>query len=183
MSTPFTRSMRSLRLDRFTLSLIGLIASVTLLSAWIIWFFLARISMYEISTDLQITKNGEIEANYPVKAKERIQAGQMALLHVEQKIPVEGNTQNGGTEKTTSIKAMVMKVDSSRTGGQIVVNLAPLEDTFYTIFIQGDPPPKNTKTRLEVEVESISPFILVQRASKQYMNASPATPNPQGPND
>jgi hypothetical protein len=78
---------------------------------------------------------------------------------------------------------MVMKVDSSRTGGQIVVNLAPLEDTFYTIFIQGDPPPKNTKTRLEVEVESISPFILVQRASKQYMNASPATPNPQGPND
>jgi hypothetical protein len=175
--------MRSLRLDRFTLSLIGLIASVILLSAWIIWFFLARISMYEITTDLQITKDGDIQANYPAKAKERIQVGQMALLQVEQKIPLEGNTQNGSTEKMTSIKTMVMKVDSREKDGQIVINLAPLEETFYTIFMQGDAPPKNTKTRLEVEVENISPFTLVQRASKQYMNASSALPNPKGPND
>ena len=66
MSTPFTRSLRSLRMDRFRLSLVGLVTSILLLAAWMVWFFLARISLYEISQDinyLNITSPTRVTAN------------------------------------------------------------------------------------------------------------------------
>ena len=50
MSTPFSRSMRSLSADSSRRSMAGLFIAVTLLIAWAIWFCLAQVSLYEITT-------------------------------------------------------------------------------------------------------------------------------------
>ena len=56
MSSPFTRSLRSLEADRFRPQALWLALGATLLVAWTVWFFGSRIPLYE-STD-----RGRIEA-------------------------------------------------------------------------------------------------------------------------
>ena len=43
MSTPFSRSMQSLAADEFRYSLLGMLLAAVLLSAWAVWFFIARL--------------------------------------------------------------------------------------------------------------------------------------------
>ena len=65
MPAPFTRSMRSLAADGFGRSILGLLLVVGLLGAWIAWFCLARVTLYEV------TELGRLEvggASYPVAA-------------------------------------------------------------------------------------------------------------------
>ena len=49
MSTPFSRSMQSLAADGFRYSLSGMLLAAVLLSAWAVWFFIARVTLYEVS--------------------------------------------------------------------------------------------------------------------------------------
>ena len=49
MSVSFSRSMRSLAADSFRLSVLGFIFSAILVVAWLPWFLMARVSVYELS--------------------------------------------------------------------------------------------------------------------------------------
>ena len=66
MSTPFSRSTHSLAADGFCYSLLGIILAAALLSAWATWFFIARVTLYEVSAEARLEVS---EAAHPVEAQ------------------------------------------------------------------------------------------------------------------
>ena len=65
MSTPFFCSLRSLTADRGRRSLGGILLATALLSAWAVWFFLARVTLYEVTTLARLEVD---RAVYPIAA-------------------------------------------------------------------------------------------------------------------
>jgi membrane fusion protein (multidrug efflux system) len=58
--------MHSLAADGFRRSLLGMLLVTVLLSAWATWFFLARVTLYEVSTTARLEVS---EAAHPVEAQ------------------------------------------------------------------------------------------------------------------
>ena len=54
MPTSFSRSLRSLEADRFRWSVLGVVAGIVLLGAWLAWFFFARVALYEVSDQARL---------------------------------------------------------------------------------------------------------------------------------
>ena len=54
MATPFERTLRSLNVDRFRVTGIGLAVASAFVLAWLSWLFLARVTLREISSDARI---------------------------------------------------------------------------------------------------------------------------------
>src|SRR3990172_7369090 len=65
MSTPFSRSMRSLELDSFRLTLVALSVAVLLLMGWLAWFFFAEVSLYAVTDTARLEVDQEA---HPVEA-------------------------------------------------------------------------------------------------------------------
>ena len=76
MAIPFARSMRSLEADSFRFSGILLAIAAVLLAAWAGWFFLARVSLYELSDSARVEVAA---ASSPVAAPV---AARIAAAHV-----------------------------------------------------------------------------------------------------
>src|SRR4051812_21176609 len=76
MSTPFSRSMQSLAADGFRHSLLGMLLAAALLSAWTVWFFIARVTLYEVSAGARLEVS---EAAHPVEAQV---AGRVRATHL-----------------------------------------------------------------------------------------------------
>ena len=179
MAIAFSRSIRSLKMDSFRFSVFGLALAVVLLIAWMAWFFLARISIYEMSKDAKLGDGGSISAKFPAERMEMIQAGQTAIIQIEGKTPPNGNgaeSTSGNNERAITAQAMVMKVLKAAEGekeGQVDLMLI---DEFYAqelLFAAGDTSP--AKLMVQIEVERVAPFALIQRAARQYFAAAPAT--------
>ncbi len=49
MASTFFRSIRSLEADTSQRSYLGLALAASLLTAWILWFFLAHVPVYEVT--------------------------------------------------------------------------------------------------------------------------------------
>jgi len=62
MPTSFSRSLRSLEADRFRWSLMGIVIGILLLATWIVWFFLARVALYEVSDRARLEVGSEPHA-------------------------------------------------------------------------------------------------------------------------
>ena len=119
MSIPFSRSMRSLQADKARLSLFGLIGATILLVAWIAWFLLARMTLYETGELIRMTPEGTLEADFPVTAAGRIQRGQAAILQSE----------TGPGKPASLIPAMVTDVSISNLDQRVRVILYPRTHT------------------------------------------------------
>ena len=89
MSTPFSRSTHSLAADGFRYSLLGIILAAALLSAWATWFFIARVTLYEVSAEarLEVSKaahsveaqvTGRVRATHLVLGQE-VQSGDVLV--------------------------------------------------------------------------------------------------------
>lgn len=76
MSISFSRSMRSLAVDSFRLSVLGFIFSAILVVAWFAWFFLARVSVYELSESARLEVGAAV---HPVAAPV---GGRVAAVHM-----------------------------------------------------------------------------------------------------
>jgi len=76
MAIPFARSMRSLDADSFRLSGTLLAVAGLLLAAWLGWFFLAEISLYEVS---EVARVEVAAASHPVAAPV---AGRIVVTHI-----------------------------------------------------------------------------------------------------
>ena len=76
MSVSFSRSMRSLAADSFRLSVLGFIFSAILVVAWFAWFFLARISVYELSETARLEVGAAV---HPVVSPV---GGRVAAVHM-----------------------------------------------------------------------------------------------------
>jgi hypothetical protein len=108
MATPFSRTIRSLQIDNYYISLAGLLVAILLLVIWGYWFFTAKIVFYESSqavsvtgqeflthkfpkTDSQIIRAQVIRerliiAEFPFEPPETIKVGQAAFIRLDGKV-------------------------------------------------------------------------------------------------
>ncbi|MCB0100023.1 MAG: hypothetical protein KDE46_30030 [Caldilineaceae bacterium] len=173
MALPFSQSMRSLQADRGMGTFIGLSIALLVFLLWTSWFLWAPISRYETGSLVAITGDGWIVAEFPARAWESIQQGQVAYIHITPQ-NASGNSQNGGG--STDNTAIIIPA--------IVANILgrPVNDRFQvTLAIQEYTPALERKFsgKVDVEVERVTPAILVARASGQLVDTPALSINPQ----
>ncbi|NIV31020.1 MAG: hypothetical protein GWN58_16470 [Anaerolineae bacterium] len=150
MATPFSRSTRSLEADGFQGGLLALLLSGVLLVAWLVWFFGAQITIYEVSQTAHLVQPDRLVAEFPVSALGRIQPTQPARLRLDS-FPW---TQHG------TVVATVRNV--SRQAGennQIRVELEVHPNTAAMSLQRG------LSGVVEIEVDRVSPALLVLRTA------------------
>ena len=76
----FARTIRALDADDFRTSKLLLLVAVIVLAGWAWWMLAARITQYEVTTEVQAGPNGAV-ASFPASAAGRIRVGQRAMLH------------------------------------------------------------------------------------------------------
>jgi hypothetical protein len=157
MATPFSRTMRSVKSDGFRTALVGLSLGTVVLLLWLAWFFLARITLYETSQSATVSPAGEIVADFAPTALGRILPGQSALVRLGS---------NTATGLPQTVPAVVMKVKDETSRGRVRAEL-------YMLDLPADLAAGQTGMtgQVEVEVEYVSPAVLVMRASGQFLHA------------
>lgn len=146
MSIAFSRSLRSLDQDNFRTSLAWLVIGLVLLAAWSAWFFLAKISLYETSRELEVRRDGTLLVSFPPEALGRIRPGQSASLRLS------GTT----GQAARPLPAVVMDIPEGAGGRQTEVYV-----------FSPEPLPPGVTGEVRVEVERVSPAVQVMRAAGQ----------------
>lgn len=146
MSLQFSRSLRSLRTDSFRMARIGLVLAMVAVIALILWFFFARVTLFENSNDIQLTDGGRILAAFPEGSIDRIRSGQGVILRL----------QSDSDDISSTLPAVVFSVDRSSNQAEIL------------LVSEGIPPdisPGALKGQVSVEVAYVTPISLVLRAT------------------
>jgi multidrug resistance efflux pump len=76
MASTFFRSVRSLEADNSQRSYLGLALAASLLTAWILWFFLAHVSVYAV------TDKADLEVDRAAHPVESIVIGRVVAIHM-----------------------------------------------------------------------------------------------------
>ena len=172
MSIPFSRTTRSLHAGSFRRSLFGLIGAVVLLIMWAAWFFLVPITVYETGHIVSTTAEGIVIADFPIDASGRIQRGQSAVIRLEE-VP---------NNQVRTLLATVVNVSNQPQEDKIQVELY-LQPNATARRVLGtvsqDFASLNLTGQVEVEVEHVSPAMLVMRASGQFVETPTVSLSPQ----
>jgi hypothetical protein len=156
--------MRALRSDSFRATRIGLLFAVLIMLALILWFFLAKVTLYEVSTELETKPDGMIMATFPSEARLRLRPGMPALLRLPQ----------NADQPSMTLPAVVWNLPSDGEQVEVLV----LEGVETLNQQQG-----KLSGQVDVEVEYITPAALVLRTSGKYLNRSQLPVSPQNPQD
>lgn len=105
MSAAFSRSMRSLALDSSRPSMIALLLVGALLAAWISWFLMARITVYEVSQMARLEVN---QAAHPIAAQSE---GRVIATYLE----VGREVQPGDVLVELEAEAQRLNLEEART--------------------------------------------------------------------
>ena len=160
MSLQFSRSLRSLRIDSFRASRIGLVLALLNMSALIAWFFLAKVTLYETSSSISFTEEGRLMAVFTPESIKRIQPGQSAILRISP----------GADQPTISASALVYGVETEGNRVELLVMSPEFPRDISTEKFSG---------QVEVEVEYITPAKLVLRTSGKVINKNEVPFSPQ----
>ncbi|MFM8321282.1 MAG: hypothetical protein ACKOC5_10235 [Chloroflexota bacterium] len=156
MSLTFSRSMRSLRLDSFRAARVGLALAALNMLALLGWFFLARVTLYEVGTDLAWTQESSlVSAAFTPEALARLRHGQDATLRVNP----------GAGQAVLAVSTYVYRLPESGRQVLFVVNPYDLPEGLRQGKLTG---------QVEVAVERVTPFELVMRNSGKFLSSSPA---------
>lgn len=148
MGISFPRSMRSLQTDSFRPSLATLVAGSILITAWLAWFVFAPITLYETSQEWQVQRDGSLIVRFPEEAMARFRPGQPATLEI----------QSSTNEPPVQWQAMVADTPSRAQN-----RLAP--DTVKVTLLSAPLPKDTVGGEIKIQVETVTPFTLVTRAS------------------
>ena len=161
MAIPFERSMRSLEVSDPRKLVVALIVTILLLVLWLLWFFLARITIYQISQPINITESDVIVAKFPLEAAQLLKLGQVATLTIDGNVgadlgPISGVVAQINREsKAGIVEASIVMHWSQVPQIYSLSNLADLTG------------------KIEVVVEEISPATMVIRAANSAVTTSP----------
>ena len=180
MATPFSRTIRSIQIDTYYLSLAGLLVAIMLAILWGHWFLNAHVTSYEISQNVYVTDKEKIigkfyqtgdgtmreqfsrqriiVAGFPKKSFKNIQVGQIAYVMLDGKI---------GTQ-ISQIPATVVDViykDEQKQG--TVVLQTDIKATAPNPFEEGG------GGEVRIEVDYVTPATLVLRASGLLTETAP----------
>jgi len=164
VSIQFSRSMRSLRLDSFRATRIGLIFAIILMLALIVWFFMAKVTLYEVSSTLEWNAEAKLMATFAEEARARLRPGMPAILRLPQ----------SPDQPATTIPAVVF--DLPRDSEQVEILVLPSG-------LPLDTQPGKLTGQVEAEVEYVTPAELVLRTSGKFLNRSQVPVSPQTPQE
>ena len=154
MSIAFSRTTRSMNQDSFRPGLVGLATLILILVAWLAWFFLAPIPLYETSREFQVRRSGTLLVTFPPESLGRILPGQKAALSLS----------GAGGHPDQLYSAEVMNVPGRGEDAVEVYLFSPPD-----ALAQQPLPPGLVK----VEVETVSPATLLLRSTGQRVNNQP----------
>jgi len=182
MATPFSRTIRSLQIDNYYISLAGLLVAILLLVMWGYWFFTAKMTFYESSqsvsvtgkeflthqfpkmdsqvTRAQVIRERLIIAEFPSESPETIKVGQTAFVRLDGKVG----------KKTGTIPATVVNViHPVGQEEETVVLRAGIDVAAPNPFKEGG------GGEVKIEVEHLTPATLVLRASGLLTETAPVS--------
>lgn len=154
MSIAFSRSMRALKNDSFRPSITLMVFAMIFVAAWLGWFFLARLPVYEMSTTVRLGPGGLVQTAFPEDTVGLILPGQSALLYFED------------SSNAPALRAMVTEVDDNFDRG-VLVELLPLDED-----LSGLEETAAQITRVEIEVSRRSPALLIMEAAQKNASRS-----------
>jgi hypothetical protein len=166
MSTTFARSSRMLAADRYGRINWALLVAAGFVIAWLAWFFLARVSLYEVSRQAQLQDSSQIVAYFPPAALTHIRPGQPAQLRLDDFLWTEYGT----------VAATVVRVDDEISNGQVEVALTIPAGTATTIPLQ-----RGLAGQVEVETGQIAPVdLFLNRVESWLATARPEQEEERG---
>ncbi|MBP1703603.1 MAG: hypothetical protein H6Q38_2710 [Chloroflexi bacterium] len=160
MSIQFSRSMRSLKVDSYRASLVGILLASGILLALVVWFFTAQITLYEVSNSLSLTEDGRLIAHFPAESMARIHQGQTAILRATV----------GSDQSVVSLPAMVFTTQPDSSDVEISITTNDVPENLLTGSLKG---------QVDVEAEYVTPSVLVMRAMGKYLTRSQIPVSPQ----
>lgn len=160
MSIQFSRSIRSINIDSFRASRIGLIIGSLLMLTLILWFFFARVSVHETSQEVSLSQDGRFLAAFSDEALTRIQPGQDTLVRVF----------SSTEEPPLTIHGVVFDIFPNSNQVEIII----VAEDFIDL-----PANENLTAQVDVEIEQVTPFNLIMRYSGQFVESEQGSTNSQ----
>jgi hypothetical protein len=157
VSIQFSRSTRSLNIDSYRVSRIGLAVGIILIIALILWFFFARVSIYASTQQVSLRDDGRLVAVFPSENASRIHPGQIAILRLL----------SSGDQPPLAVEGYVFDVPANSQEAEILV----LESDLNGIQLTQD-----MKAQVDVEIDSITPFTMVLRYSGRFAETDQGSP-------
>jgi hypothetical protein len=159
MSIPFSRSLRVLDADKVQRSLLVMGLTTAVLIGWILWFFLANITLVEQGNLRQLNEQGQATAEFSQKAAQKIKLGQPAWLKW-----------GGETGQALGLIEAIV-VNRQETEPNVwQVELIITDERFFAV-----PLSSLTGGQAQIAVEQISPATLFLRSSGQVGDAPRVT--------
>jgi hypothetical protein len=163
MSIPFSQSMQSLHADHGRTSLWGIGLAISLLLLWGVWFFTPSLTVHTTGSLIGRTRSGDVLATFGPQASSQLRPGQAALIY-------PANT----TSDVTTLPATILEVELGDPGEAAKVRLYPESivdvDILFANGVSGE---------VTVETETISPAVLLLRATGQLVETPPVALSPQ----
>jgi hypothetical protein len=160
MTIHFSRSMRSLNIDSFQASRIGLILGSILILVLISWFLFAKVSLYAVSQEVGFNPDGRFMATFTKEEMARVQIGQDALVRIF----------STADQPPMVVPGIVYDIPPGKQEAEILVMIQDLPETGV---------PQDATGQVEVEVERITPLALVLRTSGKYLSGNQIPVSPQ----
>jgi hypothetical protein len=165
MTIPYAQSLRSVYNRNHWPSLIALAIALALLVAWLVWFVMARVPLYVTSQAISVSSQGYLLVTFPPEELIRVQPGQPATLTLNSEAQDQPSVQ---------VPAYVRSVRTAASdqAGTVELELFPNENTLAPgVEFQIDQVTSAVSRQMAIEVERVSPAVLVLRAAGKYVNA------------
>lgn len=163
MSISFTQSMQSLQADHGRFSLWGLGVAALLLCSWFFWFLTPSLTVYANGHLTQLTRSGDLVATLSAQEGLNLRAGQTAHVYPP-----------GVTTPQQSLPATVLDVTTPAQGNQLQMRLYLRDDTEIESYFPG-----GVSGEVQVEVETISPAVLLLQTLGQWVETPAVSLSPQ----
>ena len=168
MARPFSLTMRSMETDHPKTVMAVLSIAILVVCAWNIWFFCAKISVYEMSINAMVdehpekiipsfsgpgriveTRQNHIIASFPIRMKNRIARGQRGLFFPIMK---QGEFSEG-------VNCVIVEIEIKKDKESIQAILKTKQSKYFPVHLQPE-----TSGLIKLEVDRLTPFsLLLQR--------------------
>jgi hypothetical protein len=149
--------VRSLNVDSYRASRVGLVIGILLMTALILWFFFARVSIYESTQEVNLSDDGRLVAVFPAESAARINPGQTAVLRLL----------SSGDQPPIAVQGYVFDIPPDSGEAEILVRQSDLNGAQLT---------KGMKAQVDVEIDKITPFTMVIRYSGRFVENNQQSP-------
>lgn len=158
VQTTFSRSLRTIEKRHGWKTAVFLLLPLLLLAAWLAWFFLATVPVYQTSSQATFTSASRLTAYFPPTALQHVQTGQAAQLRLD-----DFPWTTYGT-----VEATIIAVEKQVRDGLVAIELA-IDDPNSSLPLQ-----RGLTTQVEIETAQLAPIELLLQTVSQRLQPDDA---------